>query len=216
MKSVIFDFNGTLFLDNDKHILAWNRISEDLRGKPVTQQELNEKMNGVNNRFIIRYLNGGKEDEKLEQEYSLKKEAYYREFCREDAESFHLISGAEELFDDLKKQGVPMIIASASIKPNIDFFVESFGLDRWMDPEQIVYDDGTYPDKEAMFLEAAKRLERPVEDVTVIEDSLAGVFNAVRAGIQDIRVIDSGGIAERIKDVKEVRQICQDMTEIER
>ena len=26
-KAVIFDFNGTLFFDNDKHVLAWGKIS---------------------------------------------------------------------------------------------------------------------------------------------------------------------------------------------
>ena len=26
-KGVIFDFNGTLFFDNPKHVLAWGKIS---------------------------------------------------------------------------------------------------------------------------------------------------------------------------------------------
>ena len=30
-KGVIFDFNGTLFFDNPKHILAWSKISQDIR-----------------------------------------------------------------------------------------------------------------------------------------------------------------------------------------
>lgn len=108
-------------------------------------------MNGKPNKLIIRYLNNGKVDEELEDRYSLLKEQYYREFCKADTENFHLISGAEELFDNLKERGIPFTIASASIKPNIDFFVESFGLDRWMDPDKIVYDDGTYEDKVGMF-----------------------------------------------------------------
>ena len=47
-KGVIFDFNGTLFFDNDKHILAWGEISKMLRGKGITEEELlsfvNEKL----------------------------------------------------------------------------------------------------------------------------------------------------------------------------
>ena len=58
MKGVIFDFNGTLFLDNDKHVLAWNRISQELRNTDITEEELHEKMNGRPNKLIIRYLNG--------------------------------------------------------------------------------------------------------------------------------------------------------------
>ena len=41
-KGVIFDFNGTLFFDNDKHILAWGEISKILRGKGITEEELPE------------------------------------------------------------------------------------------------------------------------------------------------------------------------------
>ncbi len=216
MKSTIFDFNGTLFLDNDKHIKAWSQISQILRHRPITEQELHEKMNGVNNVQIVRYLNGGKEDPALEEEYSQKKEALYRQFCKEDKANFHLIKGAEQLFDDLKAQGVPFTIASASIKPNIDFFVESFQLDKWIDPETIVYDDGTYADKEAMFQEAARRLNRPIEEFTIIEDSLAGVTNAIKAGVQDIRLLDSGHIASSLGKIDQIRQVVDDMSEIER
>ena len=55
----------------------------------------------------------------------------------------------------MKEKDIPFTIASASIKENIDFFIESFGLDRWIKPEDIVYDDGTYENKIAMFHKAA-------------------------------------------------------------
>ena len=69
--------------------------------------------------------------------YSLLKEEYYREFCKQDKASFHLVDGAVAFFDKLKELGIPFTIASASIKENIDFFVESFNLDKWLDPEMI-------------------------------------------------------------------------------
>lgn len=216
MKGVIFDFNGTLFLDNDKHVLAWNRISQELRNTDITEEELHEKMNGRPNKLIIRYLNGGVEDSALEDKYSLLKEEYYREFCQADTENFHLIKGAEELFDDLTAQGVLFTIASASIKPNIDFFVKNFHLDRWMDPDSIVYDDGTYENKVAMFEKAAENLGMPLEELTVIEDSLAGIDSSVRAGIRDIRLLDSGHIQDQVRDLSQITQVVQDMTEIKR
>lgn len=215
MHGVIFDFNGTLFLDNDKHIMAWNKISQSIRGRGITEEELHTKMNGVNNKYIIRYLNGGKPDKKLENAYSSLKEQYYREFCKADSKNFHLIAGAKELFNELKKRGVPFTIASASIKDNIDFFVESFHLDRWIDPKTIVYDNGQYKDKEAMFLQAAKNIDVPTEKICVIEDSLAGVNASVKAGVQDIRIIDSGHIADQVKDLEQVKQICETMEEIQ-
>ncbi|WP_290155517.1 HAD family phosphatase [uncultured Dubosiella sp.] len=215
MEGVIFDFNGTLFLDNDKHIKAWNKISKELRGYGITEEELHTKMNGVNNKYILRYLNGGKEDDDLELAYSLRKEQYYREFCQADTDSFHLIAGAEALFDNLKKRGIPFTIASASIKENIDFFVESFHLDRWIDPNTIVFDNGDYKDKEAMFVQAAKNIHVPIEKVCVIEDSLAGVRTSVKAGVQDIRIINSGHIASQVESLKQVKQICDTMEDIQ-
>ena len=188
MNGVIFDFNGTLFLDNDKHIKAWNKIAMELRGTGITEEELHSKMNGVNNKYIIRYLNSGKEDDELEAKYSSLKEQYYRRFCKEDTKNFHLIEGAVQLFDQLKQKNIPFTIASASIKDNIDFFVENFQLDRWIDPETIVYDNGQYKDKEAMFLQAARNIHVPVDQICVIEDSLAGVNASIKAGIPDIRI----------------------------
>lgn len=73
MQGVIFDFNGTLFLDNDKHVKAWSRISQELRGKPITEHELHTYMNGKPNVQIVRYLNDGKEDAELENRYSVLK-----------------------------------------------------------------------------------------------------------------------------------------------
>lgn len=216
MKGVIFDFNGTLFLDNDKHVLAWNEISQKLRGTDITQTELHEKMNGRPNKLIIRYLNRDVEDPGLEEEYSQLKESLYRDFCKADAENFHLIAGAQELFNDLQARNIPFTIASASIKPNIDFFVESFHLDKWIDPALIVYDDGTYEDKAAMFARAAQNIGISLSDTTVIEDSLAGIESSLKAGIHDIRLLDSGHICTQVAGIPEITQVVQDMTEIER
>ena len=60
-----------------------------------------------------------------------------------------LVPGVPAFFDLLKEKGIPFTIASASIKENIDFFVEHYHLDRWIDPATIRYDDGTYSDKRA-------------------------------------------------------------------
>jgi beta-phosphoglucomutase-like phosphatase (HAD superfamily) len=54
---------------------------------------------------------------------------------------------------------------------NIRFYFETFGLDRWFRMEDIVYDDGTYLNKGAMHLEAARRLNVTLENCLLIEDS---------------------------------------------
>ena len=63
-EAVIFDFNGTLFFDNDKHTKAWNAMSLKLRQCPITDEELHTKFNGVPNQKIIEYMTNNKASEK--------------------------------------------------------------------------------------------------------------------------------------------------------
>lgn len=189
MKAVIFDFNGTLFFDNDKHIKAWGAISKLIRGYDITEEELHTKLNGVPNNQIIQYFMDGKATNEDLHHYSLLKEEYYRKFCKEDQKNFHLVDGVEDFFTTLKTNNVPMTIASASIKPNIDFFVESFHLDQWMDPTQIVYDDGNYKNKVAMFKKAAEVLHVDISECVIYEDSFSGIKNAYSAGCKEIIVM---------------------------
>ena len=55
-KGVLFDFNGTLFFDSDKHVLAWGKLSEDLRGVGISSEELQTHFYGVPNNRAIEYL----------------------------------------------------------------------------------------------------------------------------------------------------------------
>ena len=206
-QGIIFDFNGTLFFDNDKHVKAWNEISKILRGKEITLEELHTKLNGTPNIQNILYFTDGKATKEDQKKYSQKKEEYYRKFCKEDKDSFHLVDGVCEFFDYLKEKGIPFTIASASIKENIDFFIESFGLDRWIKPEDIIYDDGTYENKIAMFKKAAHNIGVKIQDCLIIEDSVSGITNAYKAGCHNIVVVDSANKKEEYEKLPGVVQV---------
>ena len=212
-KGVIFDFNGTLFFDNDKHVKAWSKISEMIRGQATTLDEIH-KLNGIPNNVIIEYFFGHPCSKETLEKYSLLKEEYYRQYCREDVPSFHLVDGVESYFQYLVEHKIPFTIASASIKENIDFFVESFGLDQWMDPSLIVYDDGSYVNKIAMFEEAAKRLNVSCEECIIIEDSLSGIKSAYSCGCQNIIVVNSANKKEEYKLLPGVIKVIEDFMEI--
>lgn len=213
-KGVIFDFNGTLFFDNDKHIKAWEEISKLIRGYGISEDELHTKFNGVPNHQIISYLfNGNCSQDDLEK-YSKLKEQYYRQFCQEDTENFHLVAGSQKYFDQLKNKGIPFTIASASIKENIDFFIESFHLDRWIHPETIVYDDGTYENKVMMFKDAANLLDVELEDCLIIEDSKSGITNAYLAGCKNIIVVNSANKKSEYEKLPGVTSVIDTFEEI--
>ena len=209
-KGVIFDFNGTLFFDNDKHILAWGEVSKMLRGRGITEEELLEHFNGVPNQKIVSYLLGREGIEEELEKYSQLKEELYRSFCLEDKERFHLVDGAKEFFDYLKEREIPFTIASASIKANIDFFVKEFELGNWMNPENIVYDDGSYENKIAMFQEAAKKLGVDIKECMIVEDSVSGIYSGYLAGCRNIVVIDSSNRADEYRTLPGVVRVIKD------
>ena len=209
-KGVIFDFNGTLFFDNDKHILAWSEISKMLRGRGITEEELLEHFNGVPNQKIVSYLLGREGIKEELEKYSQLKEELYRSFCLEDKERFHLVDGAKEFFDYLKEREIPFTIASASIKANIDFFVKEFELGNWMNPENIVYDDGSYENKIAMFQDAAKKLGVDIKECMIVEDSVSGIYSGYLAGCRNIVVIDSSNRADEYRALPGVVRVVKD------
>ena len=214
MKGVIFDFNGTLFLDHDKHVKAWNQISQLLRHCPITKEELFTKFNGVPNDVIISEMLAGEGTKPQIQKYSALKEEYYRAYCQKDPASFHLTSGAYDYFQSLQKRHIPFTIASASIKENIDFFISSFHLDDYFDISQIVYDDGTYQNKVAMFIKAAHNIGVDISDCLIYEDSISGIQSAYEAGCHEIIVIDTAGQKDTYQKLPGVVRVISDLTEV--
>ena len=155
---IIFDFNGTLFFDSDKQEESWEIISMRLRGRAFGKQEMQRRMHGRSGKSIFEYLleRDVPDDEVLR--LMAEKEEIYRELCLKDRERFHLAPGAVELLDWIKERRIPRTIATASEIVNVTFFIRSFGLERWFDPEKIVYDDGTLPGKPNpdIYLKAAR------------------------------------------------------------
>lgn len=169
MFAVLLDFNGTMFFDSSLHLEAWSKIYRELH--PEDTGSLNAGLVcGANNDAILKSIAPWLSDEDRDR-YSVRKEELYRQSCNENPQIVHLAHGTEEFLDELKRRGVPFTLASASIMDNIRFYFETFGLDRWFRMEDIVYDDGTYLNKGAMHLEAARRLNVTLENCLLIEDS---------------------------------------------
>ena len=187
MHAVLLDFNGTMFFDTRFHMEAWSEIYHELH--PEDPNPLDPKLIcGPCNESIIQnmapWLNA---DER--KQYSERKEELYRKVCRRNPDSLHLVAGAEKLMQGLHERGIPFILASASIKANVDFYFDSFPIGKWLKKEDVVYDDGTYADKGEMHLEAARRLNVPFAECMVIEDSVAAITLAKRNGAGQIVAI---------------------------
>lgn len=192
MQAVLLDFNGTMIFDSSLHLEAWSKIYRELH--PESEESASAKQFcGPRNNVILKNIAPWLTDAECDW-YSARKEAMYRQACIDSPGKVRLVAGLEDFLNMLQQRGIPFGLASASIKDNIDFFYETYALGRWFRKEDIVYDDGTYADKGAMHLEAARRLNTALSDCLVIEDSPSSIRHARENGAGCIVAItgDSG------------------------
>ena len=198
MRAVLLDFNGTMFFDSSLHVEAWSKIYQELYPEDTRPFDMS-CIFGANNDAILQNLAPWLTPEQRDV-FSEKKEALYRRACLSKPEMTRLVPGTESFLQYLRSAGIPYGLASASIKSNIDFFFEVFGLDRWFQKEQVVYDDGTYPHKGAMHMEAARRLNVDISDCLLIEDSPGSIAHAKNNGAGCIVAIGSSAPKQKLFD----------------
>ncbi|MBR1425415.1 HAD family phosphatase [bacterium] len=217
-KGIIFDFNGTLYWDSSKHKQTWREFSKRLRGEAFTEEELLKYMFGRTNEEIIKYAIGKQPTPEIVEKYGQEKESIYRQMCRDDSENLHLGKGAERFLDFLKENNIPTTIATMSDKRNVDFFIETFNLEKWFDISKIVYADGKIPGKPApdIYQIAAKNIGLDPKDCIVVEDALSGIESARAAGIGKIIAICSEESPELYKQIPCVTGIINDFDEFDR
>lgn len=215
---IIFDFNGTLFFDSEKHLQAWREYSKKLRGRPFSDDEMRKYMFGRTNEDIIAYAIGQKPSSELVEKLAKEKEAVYRDMCREDAENTVLAPGAVDFLNYLKNNNIPMTIATMSEKDNVDFYIEEFKLSTWFDIDKIVYSDSTIPGKPApdIYEIAAKNIGLKPDACIVVEDAISGIDAAQAAGIGKIIAIASMESVDLYKNIPAVSQIIKNFDEIDR
>jgi HAD superfamily hydrolase (TIGR01509 family) len=184
-RGLIFDLNGVLWWDGPLQEQAWRQFSAQVRGWPLSAEELGVHVHGRNNRHTLEYLIGHPIEQQELERLAGEKEAIYRQLCLEQGSAFRLSPGAAELLDLLAAHELPKAIATAADSINVAFFVEHLHLDRWFDPVRIVYDDGSRPGKPApdIYRAAARVLELTPAQCVVVEDSRSGLEAARAAGI---------------------------------
>lgn len=217
-EGIIFDFNGTLYWDSEKHKETWREYSKKLRGTPFTDEEMLKYMFGRTNEQIIKYAIGKQPTPEMVEKYGQEKEALYRKMAIEDKATFHLAQGAENFLDFLKENNIPMTIATMSDKINVDFYIEHFHLEKWFDLDKIVYSDGIIPGKPApdIYEIAAKNLNLKPEECIVVEDALSGIEAARAAGIGKIVAICSAESPDLYRDIPCVSSIINNFDEFDK
>jgi len=211
MYTVLFDFNGTLFFDGKFHVEAWSQVCR-MYHKDIKDLPMN--VLGSRNDLIIQAIAPNLSPAER-QALSQRKEALYRDICKQNPDKVQLVAGARELLSYLKDNHIPYGLASASIRANVDFYFEAFQIGQWFDQDDCVYDDGSYKDKGEMHLEAAKRLGTELSQCLIVEDSIQAISLAKKN--KAARIIGVGEKSAHPAQRQAGADYCiQDFTEFKR
>ena len=179
-KGIIFDFNGTLILDDEYHLKGWQKYCKEL-GVPLTDEYYFDNMHGSTNNRIYGLFYNKEIPPELDGVFGQPKEVYYREMFKENPPK--MANGFSELYEFLKENNLGAAIATSSEISNVRFFDEIYGLYEMFNGN-VSYDDGTvrgkpHPD---LFLKAAEKLGVPMSELITVEDSRSGAMACKAAG----------------------------------
>jgi len=181
-KSVIWDMDGVLVDTGEMHYLAWAQTLPAF--KVPFSYELFQKTFGMNNAGILTCLLGKPPADEFVARVSEAKEALFRELIRGRAA---LLPGVAAWLEQLQQTGYTQAIASSAPQANIDALVDELNIRTWFGAIVSGFD---LPGKPApdTFLKSARLLGTPSDRCIVVEDAIAGVEAAKRAGMKCVAV----------------------------
>lgn len=193
-KGIIFDYNGTMYFDQEINELAWQILISNIVGYDVqNMKEFTKGFNTMHNKYyaedLYKKLNVPYDKALIRQTWE-KKESIYLELAKQ-RNMYELSPGISDFLDHLKQSGLPYNIASLAPDMNFDFYFSDLHLDKWFDRNTIVCDDGdTYDSKGPMYVDAAKKIGLDIKDCLVFEDSLGSIKGAAKAGCKQIILME--------------------------
>ncbi len=214
IETVIFDFNGTLYFDKDFNEESWKIIYKEIIGNVNNfDNELETILSKKDDTNIKEFFDrvNKKVDEKIISNYALKKESLYQELAKKQNRN-KLADGAYELLEYLDKNNIKMILASASIKYNVEFYLNYCGLNKWFDYSRIAYDDGINKNKKEIYLKAIELAKTDIANILAFDDSSGSINSGIEAGIKKIirinphgyKKVDSPYILDELMDFKKL------------
>lgn len=181
IRGVIFDLDGVLVTTDDLHYRAWKEMAD--REGIYFDRTINERLRGVSRMESLAIIL-----ERATRDYSgAEREALatfkndrYRELLKTLSPK-DLLPGALEAVEALRARGVRTAIGSSS--KNTPLILDRLGIrdrfDAVADGNDI---SKSKPDPE-VFLLAAERMGLPAKACLVVEDAVAGIEAARRAGM---------------------------------
>ena len=190
---VIWDLDGVLVDTGEFHFQSWLKTLAPYQ--IPFDHDFFRKTFGMNNTGVLTALLGHSPDPQLLSAVGNEKERLFRELIQGRVQP---MSGVKIWLDRFARESCHQAIGSSAPQANIDALVDEMGIRGYF---KAIVSGAHMPGKPdpAVFLEAARLIEIPPEKGLVIEDSVAGVAAALRAGMKCVAVLTSHS-REALKD----------------
>lgn len=187
-RAVLWDMDGTLIDSEELHWIAWRDTMAD-EGVAITREQFRSSFGQRNDSILPQWLGAAATPENIDRIAKAKEELYRQLIKRNGIEP---LPGVEDWVSRLRKEGWLQAIASAAPRANIDAILEALSATNIF--QGIVSAEDVHrgkPDPE-VYLTAAARVGVSPERCIVVEDAVAGVEGARRAGMRSIGVSHNG------------------------
>ena len=184
--AVIWDMDGVIADTATFHLKAWQKVFR-ARGVEITEQDFKRNF-GQRNDTIIRNILGQDTPQNEIDAIVADKESIFRSSA---AGKIQALPGAIELIKLLAGQRVKLALVSSAPVENIQLVIASLGINNCF--QTIISESDVTEGKPSPqgFLLAAGRLKVKPEKCVVIEDAIAGVAAAKRAGMRCLAVTNT-------------------------
>ena len=184
--AVLWDMDGVLVDSGDFHFIAWADAIAREGLPPYTRAQFNASF-GMDNRGVLTMLLGREPELAWLARVSDEKEAAFRDAIRGKAAP---LPGVVPWLARLKTAGVRQAVASSAPPPNIDLLIDTMDLRQYFNAVVSTWGMRGKPDP-GVFLEAARQVGVPPQRCLVVEDAIAGVTAAKRAGMACLAVTNT-------------------------
>lgn len=204
-KSVIFDFNGTLFWDSEINYKSWSNCIKRWLNKDYTRNQY-AMLNGRTTYETLDKVFQQKLDKSTIDKLSEEKDLEYLKVMDNEKDELSLAPGIENLLKQLLENNIKIGIATSAPPSLMEEYEKIFNLSRFFKQEYIISSDGSLPSKPdpAIYLETIKRLNVEPKNCIVFEDTKSGIISASKANVSKIIAVNSIGCdCESVNNLKE-------------
>ena len=192
--AVLWDMDGTLVDSEEFHWLSW-RDTMAAEGLPITRDQFVATFGQRNDSILPHWLGADAAQERI-QRIGDEKEALYRKLVRDSG--IAPLPGAAEWVRRLHQEKWRQAVASSAPRANVEVVLEVIGLGGCFQAIVSAEDVTAGKPDPQVFLTAASRLAAAPAQCVVVEDAVAGVEAARRAGMRSIGVSRNAVLAANV------------------